>query len=119
MPPGGVGADLPRSLRKALARVESGHRIEQALAAEPVQLELRAQKGPKLEEEGVTVERLAEELPGPRFERLDPLRERPDGPAVVMMIGVAGPTSWSSRRVRHTSNPCMSGICPSRMMMSG
>ena len=48
-----------------------------------------------------------------------PRRDTPEGPEVVMTMGVVALKRGSLRRARQTSKPCMSGICASRMIRSG
>ena len=74
MAPGGARPDLARAPREPGPVVQSGLRIQETLVAEPVARELRLNEGAQLEQQRLAVDRLAEELPRARLERLQPLR---------------------------------------------
>ena len=78
--------------------------IQQVFIADPVHLKLGLEEALQLEEKSFPVEGLAQELPGPGAVSLETLGT-PEGPAVVMMIGVVALNRGSLRSSRQTSTP--------------
>ena len=72
-PAEGVGADLVRPAGHPPHVVQAGTWIEQAFVPQAIHFEFALEEGGQLEKKCLAVERLAQELPGTRTVRFEPL----------------------------------------------